>query len=89
MNNITNVISVIGFSSMIPGFIYVGRKLQILDDLKITVDKIKVEFEDRDGFYDQEIHRFRSYGDFGGIIAATLGLYIRDAYLVEHPEITQ
>ena len=38
---IMNIITGIGFTAMIGGFIYVGRKLQILDDLKITSDKIK------------------------------------------------
>ena len=36
-----DVISIVGFSSMVLGFIYVGRKLQVLDDLRDTVNKIK------------------------------------------------
>ncbi|MEK7501332.1 MAG: hypothetical protein AAB777_00885 [Patescibacteria group bacterium] len=45
MDSVINIITVIGFSSMVVGFIYIGRKLQILDDLKITVDKIKTNLK--------------------------------------------
>ncbi len=41
LNDFNGVISVIGFTSMVVGFIYVGKKLQILDELKDTVDVIK------------------------------------------------
>ena len=44
VNNIMsfiNIIVVIGVASVITGLIYIGRKLQILDDLKITTGKIK------------------------------------------------
>ena len=40
-DSINGVISIIGFTSTIIGFIYVGRKLQLLDDLKETSEKIK------------------------------------------------
>lgn len=35
------IISTVGFTSMVGGFIYLGRRLQILDDLKAAVDVIK------------------------------------------------
>ena len=41
LNTIDGAISIIGFTSMILGFIYIGKKLQVLDDLKETVGKIK------------------------------------------------
>jgi len=40
-STVDGAISIIGFTSMIIGFIYIGRKLQILDELKETVDTIK------------------------------------------------
>ena len=42
MNEFSNLISTIGLAStMIIGFVYIGRKLQILDDIKGTIDKMK------------------------------------------------
>ena len=41
MTTFLNVITTIGVVSVITGLIYIGRKLQILDELKTTVDKIK------------------------------------------------
>jgi len=166
MDNTTNIISTIGFTAMFGGFIYIGRKLQILDDLKITVDKIKAnlkivadfltrnannfdptELQDYspltltlkgEGFikqvgfdkifkenkkdffhcvdaesprlkYDVEVAAIKSvsilsdraYMNFLKILfyndpkrnmentAPTLGVYIRDSYLAEHPEIIE
>lgn len=151
---------------MIGGLIYIGRKLQVLDDLKITVDKIKInlkvmgdymirnnsDFDSSElqafspvqltekgitfiqeiGFdkvfnehkadffnciesenpklkYDVEISAIKSisllsekdYMSFLKILfynqpsrkientAPTLGIYVRDKFLEEHPEITQ
>jgi hypothetical protein len=47
MTNITflNIIVAIGVPSVLIAFIYIGRKLQILDDLKITTDKIKANLK--------------------------------------------
>lgn len=161
-----NIITSIGVASMIGGLIYIGRKLQILDDLKITTDKVKTnlkvigDFLIRDnknfnsselqvlspftltpegenfiktiGFhnvfndhkqdffhcieserpklkYDVEAAAIRSvsslyekeYMNFLKVFfynnpkrnlentAPTLGVYVRDKYLAEHPEITQ
>ena len=36
-----NVIIAIGVATTVGGLIYIGRKLQILDDLKIVTDKVK------------------------------------------------
>jgi hypothetical protein len=41
MNIFLSIITTVGFSAMVGGFIYVGRKLQILDDLVDTTEKIK------------------------------------------------
>lgn len=38
--NTLTIINLIGFSTMLVGFLYIGRKLQILDDLKRAVDRI-------------------------------------------------
>lgn len=161
-----DVIVAIGVVSVIGGLIYIGRKLQILDDLKITTDKIKAnvkivgdflardnanfnsaelqeysplkltpigeEFIKTSGFanifeankddffkciesekpklkYDVEIAAIKSisilydkeYMNFLKVLfynspsrkmentAPTFGVYIRDKYLSEHPEITQ
>lgn len=166
MDTFVSIITTVGVASTIGGFIYVGRKLQILDDLKVTVDTIKwnlkvvtdfltrtnenfdaselkgyspltltPEGEDsikRLGFdvvfaknkadffdyidgekpklkYDVEIAAIRSififydkeYMKFLKIFfyntpkrnientAPTLGVYIRDKYLAEHPEIKE
>ena len=43
--SIITVITSIGLASTIGGFIYVGRKLQVLDDLQITVEKIKINLK--------------------------------------------
>ncbi len=160
-----NIIVAIGIVSIISALIYIGRKLQILDDLKKTTDKIKAnlkvvsdylinnasfnpgelqgysplslteegkQFITKIGFdkvfetykadffscidsekpklkYDVEIAATKSifilsnkeYMSFLKIFfynepkrnmentAPTLGVYIRDQYLAEHPEITQ
>ena len=41
MDIFLSIITTVGFSAMAGGFIYVGRKLQILDDLVDTTEKIK------------------------------------------------
>lgn len=160
-----NVITTIGVVSIIGGLIYIGRKLQILDTLTITTEKIKTnlnavanhmikgyhfdpselatyspvqltdvgkEFIKTLGFdnvfeknkkdffssinsenpklkYDVELAAIKSisvlyekeYMNFLKVFfynhparnientAPTLGVYIRDQYLAEHPEITQ
>jgi hypothetical protein len=38
---LVNIIITIGVAAVVGGLIYIGRKLQILDDLKITTDRIK------------------------------------------------
>jgi hypothetical protein len=45
MNLFSDIVTPIGFSAMIGGFIYVGRKLQVLDDLKSTIDKMKTNIK--------------------------------------------
>jgi len=160
-----NVITTIGVVSIIGGLIYIGRKLQILDTLAITTEKIKTnlnavanhmiknyrfdpseleayspikltqvgnDFIKTLGFdnvfkknksdffssiddenpklkYDVELASIKSisvlyekeYMNFLKVFfynhparnientAPTLGVYIRDQYLFEHPEITQ
>lgn len=161
-----NIITLIGIPVIIAGLIYIGRKLQILDDLQKTTNKIKTNikivsdflvknasnfdpselqsyspvtltdvgksFVKKIGFenvfekhkqdffqcidsddpklkYDVELAAIKSvnslyekdYMDFLkvffynnpkrniGNTAPTLGVYIRDKYLKEHPEITQ
>ena len=161
-----NIIIIIGVASVVAGLIHIGRKLQILDDLKITTDKIKCnvkvvsdfltrnntnfnsielqaysplkltsageDFIKTSGFadvfeknkldffeciesekpklkYDVEIESIKSisilynkeYMNFLKVIfynnpkrnmentAPTLGIYIRDKYLSEHPEIKE
>ena len=39
--NINNIINTLGLATTICGFLYVGRKLQVLDDLKKTIDRIE------------------------------------------------
>jgi hypothetical protein len=39
--NFLNIIATLGFASIIGGLIYIGKKLQMLDDLKETSKKIK------------------------------------------------
>ena len=164
LNDINGVISVVGFTSMFIGFVYIGRKLQILDELRETVEVIKHNLKVVTDFLIKKFPDFnhedlrnyspvqlsehgkgfiRSIGfdtifmqnkkDFFGVIeddlpkmkydvqtsaiksiyalsdksymdrvktylydhpdrkmdrvAATLGIYVRDAYLAEHPEI--
>lgn len=160
-----DIITTIGVISIIGGLIYIGRKLQILDTLTVTTDKIKnnlsavanhviknYEFDPSElkiyspvkltdigkefiktlGFdnvfernksdffsfidsenpklkYDVELASIKSisvlyekeYMSFLKVFfynhparnientAPTLGIYIRDQYLAEHPEITQ
>lgn len=160
-----SIITTIGVVSIIGGLIYIGRKLQILDTLSTTTEKIKTnlnamanhmikgynfdpselatyspiqltdvgqEFIKRLGFdnvleknkkdffssidsenpklkYDVELAAIKSisvfyekeYMNFLKVFfynnptrnientAPTLGVYIRDKYLAEHPEITQ
>lgn len=166
MNTFIDVVTTIGVVSIIGGLIYIGRKLQILDDLKIMTEKIKTnvkvigdflarnnknfdpmelrtyspitltpkgeEFIKSIGFdkvfkdhkkdffhciagekpkfkYDIEVAAIKSvsmlydeeYMDFLKVLfyndpkrslentAPTLGIYLRDKYLAEHPEITE
>ncbi len=161
-----NIITSIGFAAFIGAFIYIGRKLQVLDDLKETSDKMKENlnvvcnyliknndsfdsknlktfspmqlteegkgFIEKIGFryvfeehkkaffdfidseqpklkYDVETAAIKSiaalsdkdYMNFLKVFfynnplqnfqntAPTLGVYVRDAYLAEHPEISQ
>ncbi len=164
--NAINIILAIGVSSIVISLIYIGRKLQILDDLKITMEKMKQNLnvvcnfliKNNDNFdpnelktlspfqltqigkdfisglgfdkvfkdhkadfltfidseqpklkYDVEASAIKSisvlydkeYMQFLKVYfynnptrnfentAPTLGVYIRDAYLAEHPEIVQ
>lgn len=41
MSSAIEIISAVGFVSVIGGLLHIGRKLQVLDDVKITTDKIK------------------------------------------------
>ncbi len=161
-----DVLVLVGVSSIIAALVYIGRKLQILDDLRATVHKIKVnvkvvsdylvkhhnkfnpaelqaysplaltmqgkEFVQQIGFdnalsqhkaefmdfiggenprlkYDVEVAAIKSihalyqkpFMEFLKVflynnptrsiedVAPTLGVYVRDMYLGEHPEITQ
>ncbi len=163
---IYNILSTIGIATILGAVLYIGRKLQILDDLKITTHKIKsnvkvvsdfltrnntnfnpselqaysplklttegenlitkigfdnifeknkddfykcIESENPKLKYDIEIAAIKSvsvlydkeYMSFLKVFfynnpkrsmqdtAPTLGVYIRDKYLQEHPEITQ
>lgn len=40
-----DVITIFGFGTVISGLIYIGRKLQTLEELKNTSDKIKENME--------------------------------------------
>ena len=40
-----SIVTLLGVASTVGGLIYVGRKLQVLDDLKETVDKIKLNLK--------------------------------------------
>jgi hypothetical protein len=40
-----NAIATIGFSAVFAAFIYVGKKLQVLDELQVTTSKIKVNLK--------------------------------------------
>jgi hypothetical protein len=42
---LSDIISIIGFSTMVGGFIYVGRKLQALDRLEETMEKVKANLK--------------------------------------------
>ncbi len=42
---IINLLIAIGIPSIIAGLIYIGRKLQILDDMRDTMDKMKVNLK--------------------------------------------
>jgi hypothetical protein len=160
------ITNTVGFAFMMVGFVYIGRKLQILDNLEATVEKIKINLKvvtdfltkDNKNFnpaelqtysprrlapegeqfiaehnfdvvfaqnkadffrciddespklkYDVEAAAIRSisvlsdknYMSFLKVLfyndpkrnmqntAPTLGVYIRDKYLAEHPEITR
>jgi hypothetical protein len=160
------ITNTIGFASMACGFVYIGRKLQRLDNLEIIVEKIKINLKvvtdfltkDNKNFNPAELQtysprrlapegdRFIAEHGFDAILAAhkadffrciadenpklkydveaaairsisvlsdedymsflkvlfyndpkrnmqntapTLGVYIRDKYLTEHPEITE
>ena len=163
-NTVNGIISLLGLTTTVAGFIYIGRKLQILDELKKTVDVIKHNLKVVTDFLIKKFPDFnhedlRNYSpvqlsehgkgfitsigfdavfvenkkDFFGVIdddlpkmkydvqtsaiksiyslsdnaymdrvktylyehpdrkmdrvASTLGIYVRDAYLAEHPEI--
>ncbi len=165
-STLLNIITIIGIPTIFAGILYIGRKLQILDDLQKTTNKIKANikivsdflvknasnfdsselqsyspvnltevgkvFIKKIGFenvfekykqdffqcidndnpklkYDVELAAIKSvnslyekdYMDFLKVFfynnpkrniantAPTLGIYIRDKYLKEHPEITQ
>ena len=167
MNIFIEAITAIGIPSTIGGLVYIGKKLQILDDMKITIDKIKWNLKvvtdfltrNNENFNPQELQaysplrltpegeRFIKHTGFDKIFAAnkaeffrcieeerpklkydvetaaiksifllcdkeymnflkvlfyndqprrnmentapTLGVYLRDKYLAEHPEITE
>jgi len=40
-SSVIDVVVVIGVGTTIAGLVYIGRKLQVLDDLKITMEKVK------------------------------------------------
>ncbi|HXB12562.1 MAG TPA: hypothetical protein VNZ45_11280 [Bacteroidia bacterium] len=164
--NVTNIIANVGWVAVLGAFLYVGKKLQILDDLTKTSEKIKInvkvigdhltrsdtQFDSSElqsysplrltdegkklikdiGFdnvfkahkdefydfidgenptlkYDVELSAIKSINVFAGKdymkflkvffynhpnrsmqnVSPTLGVYIRDKYLNEHPEITE
>jgi len=164
--SLTDIFTVVGIPSIIIGLVFIGKKLQILDDLKLTVEKIKnnvkvvgdfltrnntnfnvVELQtyspltltsggeefiksigfdnvfnankaDFFGFIDSEKPKLKYDVELAAIrcisslydrdimnflkvffynnpsrnlenTAPTLGVYIRDKYLAEHPEITE
>lgn len=41
MDSIFQIFTAFGTATLLGGFVYIGRKLQILDDLKISMDKVK------------------------------------------------
>jgi len=45
LSNVITIITSIGLASTIGGFVYVGRKLQILDDVRLDVEKIKINLK--------------------------------------------
>jgi hypothetical protein len=164
--DILNILVTVGVAAVLAAFIYIGRKLQILDDLKASNEKIKQNLkvvgdhltkhdthfdpselktfspyqltdegralidnlgfdnvfnknkDDFFGFIDREDPKLKydveksaiksmlilsdkEYMNFLkvffynnpkrnlGNISPTLGVYVRDAYLKEHPEITE
>jgi len=54
-----NVIITIGVASVFGGLIYIGKKLQILDDLKTTTDKIKTNVKVVSDFLTRNHENFR------------------------------
>ena len=58
LNTINGVISVVGFTSMIVGFIYIGRKLRILDELKETLETIEHDLKVVTDFLSQKFSDF-------------------------------
>lgn len=60
MDIFLETLTTLGVASTIGGFIYVGRKLQILDDLKITIDKIKWDLKVVTDFLTRNNENFNS-----------------------------
>jgi hypothetical protein len=86
----------IGIAAIMIGLIYIGRKLQILDDIKCTIDKMKHNLKVIGDFltrtnkdFDPSELKALSPLDNMENTVPTLGVYIRDNYLAKHPEITQ
>lgn len=63
-NNIVQIINsiaaIVGVPAMIIGFVYVGRKLQILDQLAITTEKIKYNLKMVSDFLSENANNFNS-----------------------------
>ncbi len=102
--NFLNIITTIGVASVVVGLLYIGRKLQILDDLKSVTDKIKLNIKVVSDFltrnnanfnhselqaYSPRVFMYNKPDRNMENTAPTLGVYIRDMYLSEHPEIIE
>ncbi len=62
---INAIVIVIGVPTLVGAVVFVGRKLQVLDDLKITVDKMKSNLKvvcdyliGKEGFNHAELHAY-------------------------------
>ena len=111
-----NIVSTAGSTATVSGFVYVGRKLQILDGMQEDIKKLKANLKvvtdyltrTHAGFDPRELQHYSPLqlspqGDRNFLkvffynnptrnlqnMAPTLGVYIRDRYLAEHPEISE